>query len=151
MIKYWRFPKASRSFCDSAAMDQSCWPPGDVPCNRAKAVLFDVATGVLALEFSAASSIEVLAADLSPDGKLVALGGPGKIVKVFHVSDGSLAYTITKHTDWITAIEFSPDGSKLADYDRSAGVAFAEAATGQIFVSLAEHKDAITSVSWRAR
>jgi WD40 repeat protein len=121
---------------------------GGRPVQSGKAVLFDVATGARLGVFGNEPD-EILAADLSPDGKLVALGGPGKVVKVFHVSDGSLACTITKHTDWITAIEFSPDGSKLATGDRSAGLFLWEAATGQIFVSLAEHKDAITSISWR--
>ena len=36
----------------------------------------------------------VLAADISADGKLVALGGPGTIVKVFTVADGKQAYEI---------------------------------------------------------
>ena len=50
----------------------------------------------------------VLAADVSADGRLIALGGPTKVAKVYSVADGKLAYQITKHTDWITAVEFSP-------------------------------------------
>lgn len=122
---------------------------GGRPVQSGKAVVYDVATGARLGVFGAEQDV-VLAADLSADGKLIALGGPGKVVKVFHVADGSLAYTITKHTDWITAIEFSPDGSKLATGDRSAGLHLWEAATGRIFVSLAEHKDSITSLSWRS-
>ena len=122
---------------------------GGRPVQSGKAVIFDVATGAR-LGVYGNELDEILAADLSADGKLVAIGGPGKVVKVFHTSDASLAYTITKHTDWITAIEFSPDGSKLATGDRSAGLHLWEAATGRIFVPLAEHKDAITSLSWRS-
>jgi WD40 repeat protein len=122
---------------------------GGRPVQSGKVVIFDVATGARLGVFGNETD-EILAADLSPDGRLIALGGPGKVVKCFNVPDGSLVYTITKHTDWITAIEFSPDGSKLATGDRSAGLHLWEASTGRIFVSLAEHKDAITSLSWRA-
>src|SRR5690606_23183947 len=60
----------------------------------------------------------VLAADISPDHSLVALGGPRKRVKVFRTADGSLAYDFTKHTDWVTALEFSPNGKLLITADR---------------------------------
>jgi WD40 repeat protein len=91
----------------------------------------------------------VLAADLTADGKMVALGGPGKVVKVYSIPDGKLLYQITKHTDWITALEFSPDGSRLATADRSGGMHLWERATGDIVVSLSEHKDSVTAISWR--
>jgi Planctomycete cytochrome C/WD domain, G-beta repeat len=111
-------------------------------------VLYDVRTGARRAVVGKEMDI-VLAADVSADGKLVALGGPGKIVKVFTVADGKLAYQITKHTDWITAIAFSPDGSRLATGDRAGGIHLWESATGGIVVSLSDHKDAITSLSWR--
>jgi WD40 repeat protein len=91
----------------------------------------------------------ILAADVSADGKLVAIGGPGKVVKVFNLSDPKPLYTIKKHTDWITFLEFSPDGTKLATADRAGGIHLWEAATGGMIVSLAEHKDSVTSLSWR--
>jgi mono/diheme cytochrome c family protein len=113
-----------------------------------KVVLFDVKTGRRFAALGEERDV-VLAADLSADGKLVALGGPGKIVKVYSVADGKLVYEIKKHTDWITALEFSPDGSRLATGDRSGGLYLWEGATGGTVGALAEHKDAISSVSWR--
>jgi WD40 repeat protein len=113
-----------------------------------KVVLFDVATGKRLAVIGQEMDV-VLAADLSADGKLVALGGPGKLVKVYSVADGKLVYQINKHTDWITALEFSPDGSRLATGDRSGGIFLSEAATGGTVGNLADHKDAITSLSWR--
>jgi WD40 repeat protein len=110
--------------------------------------LYDVRTGARRAVVGKEMDI-VLAADVSADGKLVALGGPGKVVKVFTVADGKLAYQITKHTDWITAIAFSPDGSRLATGDRAGGIHLWESATGGIVVSLSDHKDAITALSWR--
>uniref|UniRef100_Q01WH2 WD-40 repeat protein n=1 Tax=Solibacter usitatus (strain Ellin6076) TaxID=234267 RepID=Q01WH2_SOLUE len=113
-----------------------------------KAALFDVRTGKRIATMGEERDI-VLAADVTADGKLVALGGPGKTVKVYAVVDGKLKYEIKKHTDWITALEFSPDGSHLATGDRSGAIYLWEAATGGTVGALADHKDSITSLSWR--
>jgi WD40 repeat protein len=113
-----------------------------------KVVLFDVRTGKRLGVLGDEKDI-VLAADLSADGKLVALGGPAKIVKVFSVSDGKQLYQIKKHTDWITAVEFSPDGALLATGDRSGGIFLWQASAGGSVGNLADHKDSITSLSWR--
>jgi WD40 repeat protein len=52
----------------------------------------------------------VLAADINAAQTLVALGGPSKVVRLYSVETGELAHEIRKHTDWIYAAEFSPDG-----------------------------------------
>jgi WD40 repeat protein len=38
------------------------------------------------------------------------LGGPGKVLRVYSTTDGALLREIKKHTDWITSVEYSPDG-----------------------------------------
>jgi WD40 repeat protein len=113
-----------------------------------KAVLYDVRTGKRLATAGDERDI-VLAADLSPDGQRIALGGPGKVVRVFSVPEGKLLYELKKHTDWITALEFSPDGGHLATGDRAGGIFLWESATGTAAGNLAEHKDAITALSWR--
>jgi WD40 repeat protein len=47
-------------------------------------------------------------------------------------------------------MEFSPDGNLLATGDRAGGAYVWEAATGGIVFTLGDHKDAVTSLSWRA-
>ena len=79
-----------------------------------KVVLFDVRSGKRIATVGEEHDI-VLAADVTADGKLVALGGPGKVVKVYSVADGKLKYEIKKHTDWITALEFSPGWNAPGD------------------------------------
>lgn len=111
-------------------------------------VLFDVKTGKRLATIGHEMDI-VLAADITADGKLVALGGPAKVVKVFSVADGKQVYELKRHTDWITTVEFSPDGSKLATGDRAGGIFLWESHNGGILLNLAEHKDSVTSLSWR--
>ncbi len=114
-----------------------------------KVIVFDVRSGRRIAAIGNELDV-VLAADISADGKLVALGGPGKLVKVYSVADGKELYQIKKHTDWITAIEFSPDSKTLATGDRSGGILLWDSARGGNAGALSEHKDSITALSWRS-
>lgn len=114
-----------------------------------KVILFDVATGQRKAEIGDESDA-VLAADLSPDQKWVALGGPAKLVKIYSTETGQLRQQIKKHTDWVTAVEFSPDGELLATGDRNGGAYIWEAKTGGIVFTLGDHRESITELSWRA-
>jgi WD40 repeat protein/mono/diheme cytochrome c family protein len=121
---------------------------GGRPVELGKVVLFDVKTGKrLATIGDEVDS--VLAADLSADQRSVALGGPGKVVKVYDTTSRKLRYKIEKHTDWIMAVAFSPDGKMLATADRAGGLHLWEAASGRALMSLNEHKAAIRALDWR--
>jgi len=122
---------------------------GGRPVELGKVVLFDVKSGERLAEVG--DEIDsVLAADLSPDQKSVALGGSGKVVKVYDTTNGELRYKIEKHTDWIMAVAFSPDGKTLATADRAGGLHLWETESGRILLSLNEHKAAIRALDWRA-
>ncbi len=121
---------------------------GGVSAKSGRAVLFDVATGnritQVGDEFDA-----VIAADISPDQSTVALGGPGKTLKIYSTSDGQLLHALKKHTDWLTAVAYSPDGVLLASGDRQGGLWVWESQSANEFYSLTGHKAAITSLSFR--
>ena len=121
---------------------------GGKPVQSGKVVLFDVHSGKRLTEIGDELDA-ILAADLSPDQSLVAIGGTNRVVKVFRTRDGEPVYKLTKHTDWITSLQFSPDGKRLATADRAGGVHLWEAPTGGISLSLLEHKAAVTSLDWR--
>ena len=113
-------------------------------------VVWDVKTGKRVFEIGKEKEYDVvLAADISPDHGLVALGGPGKIVRIYSTADGQMLYEMKKHTEWVTAMEFSPDGVLLATGDRNNGLIVWEAQTGREFFDLRGHTGAITDVSWR--
>ncbi|HTK76084.1 MAG TPA: hypothetical protein VL371_12545, partial [Gemmataceae bacterium] len=121
---------------------------GGVGAKSGRVVLYDVNTGnpvtEVGDEFDA-----VIAADISADQSIVALGGPQKVVKGYSVADGKLLYTIKKHTDWITAIAFSPDGQFLGTADRAGGISVWEAKTGHELFTLAGHKEAVSDLAFR--
>jgi mono/diheme cytochrome c family protein len=91
----------------------------------------------------------VLAADINENHTRVALGGPQRVVRVYATADGSLVHEIKAHTDWVYAVEYSPDGVLLATADRSGGLHVWEAETAQEYQDLQGHKDAVTDLSWR--
>ena len=91
----------------------------------------------------------VLAADVSPDQRLVAVGGPQKMVRVYSLETGDKLYEMKKHTDWVQSAAFSPDGVLLATSDRSGGVVVWEAATGRDYLVINGHPAGVTSVAWR--
>jgi hypothetical protein len=122
---------------------------GGRPVESGRVVLFDVRSGKRLAEVG--DEIDaVLAADLSPNQRLVALGGSGRVVKVYSTTDGMLQYKLTKHTDWITAVAFSPDGRRLATADRAGGIHLWDANSGGILLNLAEHKAAVRALDWRS-
>lgn len=113
-----------------------------------KVVVWSVATGERLFAVGDESDA-VLAADVSPDQTLIALGGPSKVVRIYSTRDGKLLHEVRKHTDWVTSLEFSPDGVLLATGDRNGGLFVWEAHGLREFHGLRGHTAAITEVAWR--
>jgi WD40 repeat protein/mono/diheme cytochrome c family protein len=114
-----------------------------------RAVLFDVRSGQRVADVGDNELDAVLAADVSPDQSMIALGGPERLLRVYSTDSGKLLHEIKKHTEWVTAIEFSPDGVLLASGDRNGGLLVWEAATGREYLVLNGHTAMITGLSWR--
>ncbi|MGF1583033.1 MAG: c-type cytochrome domain-containing protein [Gemmataceae bacterium] len=114
-----------------------------------KVVIWDIVTGkrkhVIGDELDA-----VLAADISPDHKRVAFGGPGRVVKIYSTKDGRLLHTIRKHTDWIYSVAFSPEGLLLATSDRNGSLFVWEAESAKEFWTLRGHTGPVHDLAWRA-
>jgi hypothetical protein len=116
---------------------------------QGRVVVWDVRSGERIFEVGDEVDT-VLAADISADQSMIALGSPSKVVRVYSTSDGELLYEIRKHTDWIYSLEFSPDGILLATSDRNGGLHVWEALTGREYLTLNGHKGAVTCVSFRS-
>ncbi|HEY2251449.1 MAG TPA: c-type cytochrome domain-containing protein [Planctomycetaceae bacterium] len=122
---------------------------GGVGGLSGRVVGFEVATGKRLFELGEERDV-VLAVDISADKSLVALGGPGRTVKVFRTADGELTATLRKHTDWILSLAFSPEGLLLASGDRFGGLQVWEARSGKEFHTLRGHAGAVNALAWSA-
>ena len=78
----------------------------------ATARFWDGLTGQFLSTINATASVTTMA--LSPDGQLIALPGANHTVKIYRAGDGTLMQTLVGHTQDITGLAFSHDGSLLA-------------------------------------
>ena len=145
--------------------EQESYQPDDVKFSRngkllvvggghaAKAgriIVFDVTTGERVISVGSGQEFDsALGADISADQTKIAFGGPSRVVKVFSTKDGSILYKMKKHTDWVTAVAFSPNGEWLATGDRNGGLTVWDADNGLEVHTVAGHKSMVTGLSWR--
>lgn len=122
---------------------------GGRSAQAGRVVVFNVVSGERVIEVGDEFD-SVLAADISADQTMIALGGPSKMIRLYSTADGSLIQEIKKHTDWVTALEFSPDGVLLATGDRNGGLFVWEANTAREYLNLRAHTACITDVSFRS-
>jgi hypothetical protein len=121
---------------------------GGIGGQSGRAIVWNVANGQRVFEIGDDLD-SVLAADISSDQTLIAMGGPQRVVRVYSTNTGQRVYEMRKHTDWVTSLEFSPDSVLLASGDRNGGVIVCEAPTGRDYLTLSGHTAAITGISWR--
>jgi hypothetical protein len=123
---------------------------GGQAAKSGKIVLWDVVTGEPLVTLGKDEYDSVLAADVRADQAQVAAGGPSRLVKIYSVSTGEVQHRIKKHTDWVTAVAYSPNGQMLASADRNGAICIWDPDSGQELFTLTGHKNAVTALSWRS-
>ena len=73
---------------------------------------WDALSGQFLSSISAMAPVTTMA--LSPDGQLLALPGANHTINIYRTADGTLVRTLVGHTQDITGLAFSHDGSVLA-------------------------------------
>ena len=111
-------------------------------------VLFDVKTGKRIAKIGDELDA-VLAADINDHIAWSPSAARARSSASTRPTDGQLLHEIKKHTDWIYAVEFSPDGVLLATGDRSGGLFVWEAETAREYLNLRGHTAGVCDVSWR--
>ncbi len=90
----------------------------------------------------------ILAGDISPDHRMIALGGPDRKARVYSTADGSLLYECGQHTDWVMSVKFSPDGELLATGDRGGNLFLWQAANGRPVEALRGHTGSVNELAF---
>jgi hypothetical protein len=124
---------------------------GGHAAKTGRVLVFDITTGERIISVGAGQEFDsALASDISPDQSKIVFGGPSRMVKVFSTKEGSVLFKMKKHTDWVTAAAFSPNGEWLATADRNGAVVIWDADNGLEIHTTAGHKSGVTAMSWRA-
>jgi WD40 repeat protein len=121
---------------------------GGLGAKAGRIVVWDVTTGESFLTVGGEYDT-VLSSDIRPDQTQIAFGGPSRLVKIYSIKSGEVQHKIKKHTDWVTAVAFSPNGEMLATADRNGGISIWDPDNAQEMFTLAGHKSAVTALSWR--
>jgi WD40 repeat protein len=90
----------------------------------------------------------VMMVKCSPDGKYLAAGDTGGVLRVWHVADGKQHLNFPGHADWIWAVAFSPDGKILASASVDKTVKLWDVATGACRIVLHGHGHWVHSVAF---
>jgi WD40 repeat protein len=114
-----------------------------------RAVVWDLETGRRRGTYANEPDV-LLAADLSPDGSALVLGGPGREVIVVDTATGSERARIEKHPDWVLAASFSPDGFLFATGDRVGNTYVWEADSLELMHTLPGASQPVTGIVWSA-
>lgn len=89
-----------------------------------------------------------LALDATRGGRLVVLGGPERLVRIFETTSGSLVHELDKHTDWVLAAAFSPEEFLLSTSDRAGNLFVWETESGALLHNLRGHVGAVVGLAW---
>ena len=114
---------------------------------EAAAVLYNVRTGERVGTYGRGFDT-ILAGDISPDHRMLAVGGPDRKIRVYDTASGDMLFELASHTDWIYAIKFSPDGELLSSADRAGGVFFWQAANGRAVETVKGHNKAVNDMDY---
>jgi cytochrome c/anaphase-promoting complex subunit 4 len=120
---------------------------GGDAAREGRASLYDVRTGRVLVNYAASKDV-FLAGDLREDLAQFALGGPDRKVRLVSCR-GEPEQVLEGHTDWITAISYSPDGVLLATADRAGGVFLWESRGAQRYLRLPAHPARVSALAWR--
>jgi len=118
-----------------------------VPGRAGAVALVDFETGAAATLVE--TKDEMLAAAISPDGKLLAAGGTDAVVRVWSLADRQLVATLKEHSDWISGLSFSPDSKLLATGSADKTVRLWDTATWKQTLQLPQTlTEAVTGVAF---
>ncbi len=140
---------AEASRYGSATAQAAAWAPDGKTLAVATSLgvdLFDAQTFALLDSWETGLSAEQLA--YSPDGSLLALGGPLGQVQVWQTAAAKQLYTLTGGQEGVGVLAFSPDGSLFMAGNYGSTIYRWDMATGELLALYPGYIDGVTSLDF---
>jgi WD40 repeat protein len=85
-----------------------------------KTILYNLRTQKTEKEFSREDDVMVV--KFNHDGTLLAAGGADKKIEIYDMADFSLKQTLTNHKNWVRALDFNDDGTRMISGDDNGNI-----------------------------
>ncbi len=85
---------------------------------------------------------------VSPDGKYIASGGSGNIVKIRNTKDGKVEKSFTGFTAPVNYVAFSPDGLQVAACSQDKTIKIWRVSDGQLMKDFTSHTASVSSICY---
>lgn len=141
------FPEGEPLVLEFTADGQRLLAGGGTAAESGRVVVWDVATGERVREYGDEYDV-VMAADIDESMNTALLGGPERVVKVLDATTGRTRAVLRKHTDWVLAAAFSPEGLIFATADRAGNVYVWETESGESLHTLRGHRGSVPALGW---
>jgi WD40 repeat protein len=88
---------------------------------------------------------------LTPNAKVLAVGGAAKDIHLFEIATGNVLSTLKGHSAAVTCVAWSQNGKTLASCSDDKSVRIWDAPTGKLEYTLEGHTGSVAAVNWFAK
>jgi DNA-binding beta-propeller fold protein YncE len=120
---------------------------GGQPGRGGEVAIYDAANGKLDTTLLNIGD-EMLSLAFDSDGSQLAAGGSDNAIHLMDWMERKETHNIQQHADWVTALDFSPDGKRIASVSRDRTARIYSTVTGELETTYTGHSGPLMAVAF---